>query len=602
MTTTSCRYASAPIRARSFGAKQAIVENLRTGLITVLPLASVQLLNQCRCLNTISELQGKAVRVGCGESTTQVAAIIENLVMAGLLLAEADILKPLPGESQRVSGRIEEIIICTSDRPAHLRNLLDSMWCYVRATDRHFHLTVLDDSREPRAREENVGILRDVGRQGLAGIVYVDRGRRAGCVDQLIRRSGLPLSAIEGLLGTTDGKRRSEAANRNVGLLRTLGHRAITFDDDLVLRWAVPKLDGCRARFSSKLYPMTTRFYADMDEALQQQPVETHGIIELYEAYLGMAFRDLTVEDFLFENAHCSSDLWNLVIERAGVIKLALPGLLGDCGRSSRRWMLSELAKKCMESDMPLDQYTVAAHSRIVYSAPDSLTVSDSPFCMAYALGIDNTDVLPPFLPIGRTCDGLFGRMVKSIYSNSATAYLPGAIQHLSPTEPRVPREKIWIDASVVKESDLLYAFLRGCSFSSSESPKIRLADVGKQFARIGESSENTFAHLVKACFWQELAARLSAYETLLDQCSYNRNPASVDLENAVRLLREQPTKSPLTLSDGDDDYVLDRRGMAAFQARVRNYGECVLAWPSLLDFTSSMGTDVFSATCLSTT
>ena len=55
---------------------------------------------------------------------------------------------------------------------------------------------------------------------------------------------------------------------------------------------------------------------------------------------------------------------------------------------------------------------------------------------MAMHCGLDNRLALPPFLPVLRNGDGLFGQMLKSCRPSGLTAYLPLAIAHL-PDEER---------------------------------------------------------------------------------------------------------------------------------------------------------------------
>jgi hypothetical protein len=48
-------------------------------------------------------------------------------------------------------------------------------------------------------------------------------------------------------------------------------------------------------------------------------------------------------------------------------------------------------------------------------------------------MGLDNRELLPPFFPVGRNEDGIFGRMMERCIPGACTAHLPWSIAHLPP-------------------------------------------------------------------------------------------------------------------------------------------------------------------------
>jgi hypothetical protein len=80
--------------------------------------------------------------------------------------------------------------------------------------------------------------------------------------------------------------------------------------------------------------------------------------------------------------------------------------------------------------------YRGALASRRIFAAVRCRTVSSSDPLMTYALALDNRVLLPPFPPLGRDQDGVFGWVLRATEPLSFTGHLPFAIAH-EPAEAR---------------------------------------------------------------------------------------------------------------------------------------------------------------------
>ena len=84
-----------------------------------------------------------------------------------------------------------------------------------------------------------------------------------------------------------------------------------------------------------------------------------------------------------------------------------------------------------------LDAYQSAFRCREVVRAVRRPTVADSPFCMTPCFGFDNRFILPPFFPVQRNSDGIFGLMLHRCGTGSRTGFLPYVVVH-EPDSPRL--------------------------------------------------------------------------------------------------------------------------------------------------------------------
>ncbi len=74
--------------------------------------------------------------------------------------------------------------------------------------------------------------------------------------------------------------------------------------------------------------------------------------------------------------------------------------------------------------------YDHAFASRQGARAVRRAAVSDGTFCMSYALGFDQRELLPPFVPEGRNADGVFGHVVRQCFRDMYFGLLPEVVAH----------------------------------------------------------------------------------------------------------------------------------------------------------------------------
>lgn len=93
----------------------------------------------------------------------------------------------------------------------------------------------------------------------------------------------------------------------------------------------------------------------------------------------------------------------------------------------------SDSRRRLLESE---STYRSAFASREVLRAVDCPCITDNPFFFAATFGYDNRTLLPPFMPVLRAEDDIFGFTVRACIEDGYFGHLPTAVFH-SPVDTR---------------------------------------------------------------------------------------------------------------------------------------------------------------------
>ncbi|MGA2478946.1 MAG: hypothetical protein ABSG63_09390 [Spirochaetia bacterium] len=121
------------------------------------------------------------------------------------------------------------------------------------------------------------------------------------------------------------------------------------------------------------------------------------------------------------------------LMTNGGVVAATSIGVLGDSGLSSSRYLLmlpDASRERLMASEL---LYRAAAENRLMRRSAAQTTISGGAYSQAMSVALDNSLNLPPFFPLGRNCDGVFGQTLRSCFPDHYIAHLPWAIRHLPP-------------------------------------------------------------------------------------------------------------------------------------------------------------------------
>lgn len=588
--TPDLRYGRVPHSIYPLGKENALVSHPDSREETVLSLFEAKVFALCDGIKTLNGHQADIhVLFRASVSPAAIKVAIDRLIAVRLLRSEKEAMDmgaAVAAGSVPCRGSIE-ICLMTADRPEALGSLLRGLDGYLRRVDRTMTIRVFDDSGDQNNQRATRFAVGQFAAANSSKVTYTDREMRLASCKHLSRNLKLSAEVLAFVLGVPGGFRRSEGCNRNAALLSTDGSRSVTIDDDMMMRAVSGPSVTSQVTFSSRWNPSICTFYENLPTAIDANLKYEGDPVELHEAYLGTSPRSLLEQPVEPDYKDCSAELWNTVVRPNSSIKLTQMGILGDSGNSVQSWVLSGVGETIESRPMSDVEYALARRTRFVCRSTKSVTISNSSFCMSYALGIDQTELMPMFLPIGRNSDGIFGRMVRQLHPASCTAHLPLALVHAKNGSSVLDQDGIWRQASLIKESDLILALLGRVSLPQGIrcSAGQRLRMIGDHLIAVGAASPSQFEEILRYECWGIWSKRLTHYQNMM--CLNKNGPKQwiQDLDNATRTLLHQASTGNLVIYDGSGMSILSDTSSRRLQKLIVVLGHSVLAWPEIKEY-----------------
>lgn len=493
--------------------------------------------------------------------------------MNGGLMTDANVGGVAAGTGPAV--RIASVTCVTRDRVDGLRRGLSSYIENGRRFGRTNDFVVADDSPAPATRGAYRQALSALKAEHGVEIFYGGLEEKIRFAKKLIDAQAAPPEVVRFAL--FDGERCglvTIGANLNATLLHTAGDAILSIDDDTVCRVApAPALDGrvgfAPARRLSPTHPCEVYTFPDRETALRAATYAEADVLALHEQFLGRDVRQLSAE-----------------APGAGRVAVTLNGLLGDCGWGSPLYYLllsGDSFERLVRSEA---EYRQTCTSREMWRTVQRATITAATNnMMATFFGLDNRELLPPFIPVTRGADYIFGRTVSRCCEGLHFAHLPWSLLHL-PLEARTfSRGEIVRSAAGVDVDALVAALIESCPPAVEEQDdRARLKRLGGQLAELGASPEGEFDEVARAAVRREMDALVVHLEEQLAARGRLPDYWAGDAQRCVAVLREararQDVHVPLDLLYGrapEEARRLTRR-------LVEMFGRLLYWWPELFE------------------
>lgn len=415
----------------------------------IVPESIVRLLDRCR---RPASLRGHAQAVatelslpseGHRELLTTLGWLVEN----GFLVSERTVLGILrrsgTARQRCPAPRIEVIGIPTADRPRLLDRALQSYLRNLHSHGRSASFVVIDDSRSARNQAANRAVVESTASRGQA-VFYLGLEERRRLAHEMAARTGIAQQCLEFALAPDAKYERTTGAARNTLLLLTAGRLSLQVDDDTLAQTALFPPEG--ADRILRLAPTSLgdpRFgrWTQLQTLLRD---ETHvDLLSAHEELLGRRIAECLADTSFAQTRIEGVDRRFLRPARDGraTVRMTACGVAGDPGASSSAGTLLQASGR-MRSELlrEVGVYRAAVHGRRLISAAQYHAVLLTPRCMAMHIGLDGRSVLPPFMPVLRGQDNVFGALLHA--ADGYVGVLPGAVLHL-PTDRRAARAPI---------------------------------------------------------------------------------------------------------------------------------------------------------------
>ena len=266
------------------------------------------------------------------------------------------------------------IAIPTKNRTAAFSRCLESVRDNAEKYGREIEFLVVDDSDDGSNRG-NQQALEMVG----VPYRYYDRQAVADFASFLSRRAGVPLSLTQFLFKKTPA---SHGAVRNFLLLMSASEPSIMIDDDMVCKFAdIPnRSNEVEYVLSPRVVYPTSSIISPVDEA------------------------QLVDDDFIGKH--------EALLKK---VPLTVGGSIGDSGvtHSYVFFRSPELLKQIAAAP---DTMLPLLHTRQLLRSTARPKIVNWCCCVGMSFGIDPSHKFPPFFPVGRSEDVLFGGMLQNCY------------------------------------------------------------------------------------------------------------------------------------------------------------------------------------------
>ena len=444
-------------------------------------------------------------------------------------------------------SRLRTLAVVTRDRVPSLVACLTSYLANAQQFGHAIEVVVADDAQGCSACIKTE--LKRLSVRFATPIRYAGRHEKRGFAEALATRSGVSPAVIDFALFGDSGCDRSTGANRNAVLLDTLDTCVFSVDDDTRCRVAASPDAVCGVRSSSVYDPTEFWFYPDLAAAMQEA-----------------SWVDVDV--------FAGHDLLDVPAT------LTLPGWFGDSAMASPRYYFS-LTGPSRDRFMASPSALV---SREVLRCVRQTTIARTPFCMTTFFGFDNRELLPPFFPVQRNADGIFGLMLHGCDPQSHTAFLPRALLHVPEPARTFAPDDLWTDATSIRLCDLVIDAVMAHRWrADAVTPEARVADLGQHLGRLGVMRLRDYEERLR--IMHEL--RRSAFEAVLERTLVIGGSSDARTDDALRLRQAMQVDVPLVPRDLQMD---DVRPFT--QSLIGRFGAVLEAWPALVSAARQLRTE----------
>ena len=423
-----------------------LIHKLSDNQLIVAPEVSVAL-GSCTTFHTLAihvDILTTTIPQLAGQQA-DVTKVLEMVRDAGLLTTAEEVCRRISPEDVPAATALPRtrVFIITCDRPEAVQRLTQSM-LFAGNLSRHEEIFLVDDSRDPQNAELNREIVQQFNLTSPRDMRYVGADAQQRLLDTLIRE--LP-DKEKGIRFLIDRKRwanhKSYGLARTLCLLLSVDKRAIVMDDDVICAAVDSPFKSEGVAFGDTAREV--EFYASEQDILARtkktdfDPLTGHAEclgLSIAQAMNNLGTDELKAQDLQNANAAFLSQ-WHA---NSPVI-ITQSGTMGDPGTLGTEWVYSvdaASAQRMMASPGGLE----GALSNRHYWMGQPRPIFTKMAVISQVTGLDNSQLLPPYFPVFRGEDYLFGAMVEYLHPQSTVLEYDWCVPHFPLDERRGDADK----------------------------------------------------------------------------------------------------------------------------------------------------------------
>lgn len=507
-----------------------------------------------------------------------IAQRLRQFAEAGLLVSRDSFIREAGAGAGAAPPAIRTVGFTTRNRPALLVRSIESWRQNAEEYGRSLKITVIDDARTAEEERSTAEALAGLAEHAVT-IRLAGPSQRDAYAEALAKEAAVDLELVRFALRGDERCPISTGSARNSLLLDSAGEPYVLADDD-----GMAKLAACPEPLpglgvSSRNDPTDFWFFRNRDELYDGVEFVSRDVLGEHERLLGRS----TAELIAAAADETELDLTMMAVGLEGRlrdgdvrVRTSMAGVVGDSGiggtahlftspQSQRRLTVSE------------EFFNDAIGNRQSLRLPRRLTVGDGVITMAGNLGLDATELLPPFCPVQRNSDGLLGRTLNQCFPKGCKGYLDVAALHDPPPGRSQSLDKWWDQLRRVRFSDIVAALLEEQSPDHSRpSAPDALRQLGTRLITIAALPEPHFRGRLRGLLLRRESARLNR--------DRSNEPGEMPAFYAALRLRQVKTIREALQTDRylePRDLPVDKP-LALAQETVGRFGELLAAWPTI--------------------
>lgn len=415
-----------------------LLRNTRTGKREMITTELYATLLSCEKFATLDEHVTRIIKLNPGMRGQQadIRQVLKTMVDAGMLVSAKNYCDALKGQPGKTPGQPQTdkpvVVIITWERPEALQRLLASIQQNC-ASEKFHQLYVVDDSR----KDENIKRNRELVANAAFGlktqVQYMGQPEQQKLLAQLAAKLPGHEQSIRFLADQSLWRDQwTSGLARNLALLLSCGRRLVMMDDDTICDVFEP--GELQSDISISDLPREADFFSSEHEWKGQRQALNPDPVNRHMQCLGLPLADAldTFGQHKLKPAGLSSASTAMLnrLNPTSRVLVTECGSLGCPGTNTNTWLPDMSPRSIRHMLSSPEKVHNALYSRMVWTGRLQPHFGARPN-MSQITGFDNRAMLPPYFPIGRGEDRLFGVLLNFIFPNDLSLDYPWAIPHL---------------------------------------------------------------------------------------------------------------------------------------------------------------------------
>ncbi|WP_457675348.1 hypothetical protein [Thiolapillus sp.] len=541
---------------------QVLLRSSQSGRQTVVTGDVLYSLHQCAAFRSLAEHNRRLQKLipELAGQEQEINSVLNSVLDAGLMLSAASKtreLQPTPEDASPADRSISYCIL-TCDRPQAAERLLDSMrQTHDFSPGNRYWL--VDDSRAPDNRKANQELCNILQREHGIPLEYFGPRQQAHALARMKQVLPEHTDGLDFLLGrAADESIPSYGRSRNWALLLGAGTPLVLVDDDVLYQRARTPHGSDDVALAST--SRSADFYSSDDDWQhlldQETPDPGSGAFTMaLGRTLPAALALFTREELPAEALRHLLPIDYHHFQPWSKIRITSCGSLGDPGTSGNQWLLQLDAGSRRRLHATEALYRQHLQQRNLWSGRGQATFLNSFTLISQVTGLDATELLPPYFPIQRNEDLLFGEMLRYLHPDALQLDLPWAVPHLPLNRRNWDREQLTRPAPYGMLSFSAEMLARNRQQNPAEAASIRMESMAALFFSLSDMPDTNLIQSIAEATLARYAAQINHLNDILAESSdapgYWRHDVQTYMANLQQAMFA-PLPEGFALMEGD--------------------------------------------------